>query len=60
MSKSRVYTVTPDLCCAPCTEKEIGNVMVWIKEAEPGAVIKIVVGEMEETEYDKMPEYMGP
>ena len=60
MVKIRIYTVTPDIDCAPCTEKEIGNVMEWIKEAEPGAVIKVVIGEMEEGKYDKMPEYMGP
>ena len=60
MAKIRVYTVFPDKGCAPCTEKEIGNVMVWIEEAEPGAYIKIIVGMMEKSEYDKMPEYMGP
>ena len=60
MGKIRVYTVTPDEDCAPCTEKRIDHVMCWIEEATPGAVLQIVVGEMEESEYDKMPEYMGP
>jgi len=35
-------------------------VLSWLEEAEPGEAIQIVVGEMDEAEYDKMPEYMGP
>lgn len=56
----RIYTVTPDRDCAPCTEKDINAVMEWIQNAEPGAVLQIVVGEMAEHLYDQMPEYMGP
>ena len=56
----RVYTVTPDVGCAPCTEREIDHVKTWVEEAMPGSVLQVVVGEMEESEYNKMPEYMGP
>lgn len=56
----RVYTVTPDRGCAPFTEKNIEEVKPWIEDAEPGAVMQIVVGEMDEAAYNEMPEYLGP
>lgn len=56
----KIWTVTPGKGLAPCTEKYLNAVLSWIEEAEPGEVIQIVVGEMDEAEYDKMPEYMGP
>ena len=56
----RIWTITPDKGLNPCTEKDIKGVLAWIEEAESGSVIEIIVGEMDETEYDELPEYMGP
>jgi len=59
MTKIRIYTVRPgDL--APCIEKNLKDVLVWLEEAELGETIKITIGEMEESEYEILPEYMGP
>jgi len=56
----RIYTVTPGLGCAPCTERDINNVKTWIEEATLGEVIKIHINEIDENIYNEMPEYMGP
>jgi hypothetical protein len=56
----RIWTVTPDKDTAPCTERDLSAVMAWIESAEPGAVMQIVVGELDEAIYNEMPEYLGP
>jgi hypothetical protein len=56
----RIYTVTPGVGLAPCTEKDPKAVIEWLEEAQPGDVIQIVVSEMDEAIYNEMPEYMGP
>ena len=55
----RTWTITRDKGLNPCTEKDIKGVLTWIEEAEPGCIIEIIVGEMDEAEYDELPEYMG-
>lgn len=56
----KVFKVTPGEGLAPCCEKEIKNVSVWIEEAERGEVITVEVLEMSEKEYEELPEYIGP
>ena len=56
----KIWTVTPGVGFAPCTEKDLQAALAWVEEAEPGDVVKIVVGEMDEAIYNEMPEYMGP
>jgi len=45
---------------APCTEKDLQAVLIWLEEAEAGDEIQIVVGKIDEAIYNEMPEYMGP
>ena len=63
----KVYTIHPGgkkRMFAPCTEKDPQAIIEWLKEADTShgqtEEFLIVVGEMEEAEYDKLPEYMGP
>ena len=56
----KIWIVAPGEGLAPCTEKDPQAVLVWLEEAEPGEIIKIVVGEIDEAIYNEMPEYMGP
>ena len=56
----KIYTVTPGKGLAPCTEKDPKEVLIWLEEAEPGEVIQVVVGEIDEAIYNEMPEYQGP
>lgn len=66
MAKIKVYTIHPGGkgMFAPCTEKDPQNLVDWFKNADVDEKhteeFTIVVGMMEESEYDKMPEYMGP
>lgn len=60
MAKIKIFTITPGKGLAPCTERNPEALLVWFFEAEPGDVMTIVVGEIEEAEYKAMPEYMGP
>ena len=55
----RVYTITPS-GCNPCTEKDTSAIAAWLESSEPGDRYQIFVGEMDEEEYESMPEYMGP
>ena len=56
----KIYTVTPGKGLAPCTEKDLQAVLIWLEEAEAGDEIQIVVGKIDEAIYNEMPEYMGP
>lgn len=56
----KVFKVWPGEGLNPCIEKEINACFVWLEESEPGDVIKIEVLEITESEYDALPEYMGP
>lgn len=66
MAKIKVYTVHPGGKgqFAPCTEKDPRNIVDWLENADVDEKrteeFTIVVGMMEEEEYDKLPEYMGP
>lgn len=56
----RIWTVTPSTSSDPCVERDIDAVMSWVKNAEPGEVVEIVVGEIDENIYNEMSEYLGP
>lgn len=56
----KIYTITPGKGLAPCTEDNPDAIKEWLDQAEPGDVLQIVVGEIEQWKYDEMPEYMGP
>lgn len=53
----RVWTVTPGVGLSPCTERDLGAVIEWIR---PGETIKIVVRVIDEAVYNELPEYAGP
>jgi len=43
-----------------CIEKDPKAIMLWLDECEVGDAFFIEVLEMTETEYNALPEYMGP
>ena len=60
MSKIKIYKTYPGKDLAPCCEKDIKNVIPWLEQCEVGDVLSIEILEMEEDEYNNLPEYMGP
>jgi hypothetical protein len=44
----------------PCIESKIENLSIWFEDAEPGEKFLIQVIEMTESQYNTLPEYMGP
>ena len=58
--KIKVYEVEPGKGANRCTERKIEDVLVWLEESEPGDVITIRVIEMDEQEYNSLPEFLGP
>jgi hypothetical protein len=56
----KVYRIAPDKDMNACTEKDLKDVMEWLKNAEVGHVLRIEVGEMSEEDYGALPEYTGP
>ena len=60
MAKIRVYKIIPGEDCNPCHEKNMSAVLAWLTSSSPEEKITIEILGMEEAEYDRMPEYMGP
>ena len=56
----KVFKVSPGKGLNSCCEKDIKNVIIWLEEAEPGDVIEIKISRMQESDYDRLPEYAGP
>ncbi len=56
----RIYVVTPGRDLMPCTERYIENVKAWLEEADVGDTVQIDIREIEESEYEDLPEYIGP
>ncbi len=56
----KVFDVMADTDLNSCIEKDPKDVLIWLEESEPGAIITIDVMEMSEEEYNALPEYMGP
>jgi len=60
----KVYKIQPDAGCNSFCEKTLESAIIGIKtfldEGCEGMLMSIRILEMEESEYDKLPEYMGP
>ena len=60
MEKIKVYEVEPGKGLNKCTERHIGDLLDWFYDAQPGNVITIRVKEMNQSDFNSLPEYMGP
>lgn len=56
----KIYRITPGKDLNQCCEKDPKNILVWFEESEPGDIVTVETIEMEEYEYDALPEYIGP